>query len=88
MRRRRKGFCIPGYRWCGPGCGGPGAPTNSVDGCCKIHDECYRRFGPAGGCDQVFLNCLRTKVHPHSKERADAALFYNFIRIRHAFRSW
>lgn len=39
------GFCYPGYRYCGPGCSGPGAPTNPVDACCKYHDECYRYCG-------------------------------------------
>ncbi|HWL11412.1 MAG TPA: Parvovirus coat protein VP1-like protein, partial [Ureibacillus sp.] len=32
------GFCLPGYRYCGPGCSGPGSPTNPVDACCKFHD--------------------------------------------------
>ncbi|MFZ0475992.1 MAG: hypothetical protein WAM18_11040 [Halobacillus sp.] len=31
-RPYRPGLClIPGYRYCGPGCSGPGTPVNAVD---------------------------------------------------------
>ncbi|RDY66986.1 phospholipase, partial [Halobacillus trueperi] len=43
-RYKRPKFCVfPGYRWCGPGCSGPGAPINETDAACKAHDECYRK---------------------------------------------
>jgi len=50
-RQRKLGFCYPGYKYCGPGCSGPGAPTNAVDACCKQHDECYARYGSTKHCD-------------------------------------
>jgi hypothetical protein len=85
-RRTSPGFCIPGYRWCGPGCAGPGAPTNEVDACCKLHDECYRRFGPTKRCDQQFQNCLRPKINSRNKMGRDASLFYEYMRLRDIFR--
>ncbi|MBD8068166.1 Parvovirus coat protein VP1-like protein [Bacillus sp. PS06] len=86
QRGQRSGLCVRGYRWCGPGCSGPGTPTNAVDSCCKRHDECYRRFGPSAHCDQMFLNCLRPKINPSHKMGRDAALFYNIMKLRGLFR--
>ncbi|MCH1625703.1 Parvovirus coat protein VP1-like protein [Fredinandcohnia sp. SECRCQ15] len=87
MRKiRRLGLCVPGYRWCGPGCSGPGAPLNAVDACCKSHDDCYRRFGSSARCDQLFLNCLRNQINPHTKQGRDAAFFYKVIKFRNQFR--
>ncbi|MFE8704012.1 Parvovirus coat protein VP1-like protein [Cytobacillus sp. FJAT-54145] len=88
MRRRRGGFCVPRYRWCGPGCSGPGAPTNDVDACCMAHDMCYRRFGPSGYCDQRFMNCLKQRMHRNSRYRQDASLFYNVMKLKQGFRSY
>ncbi|MGP4071857.1 hypothetical protein ACTWQB_04820 [Piscibacillus sp. B03] len=36
-------FCYLGYRYCGPGCKGPGKPINRVDVACRQHDACYER---------------------------------------------
>lgn len=87
-RRRRQGFglCLPGYRYCGPGCSGPGAPTNEVDACCKAHDECYRRYGPSKRCDEIFLNCLESKINPNTRTGRHARLFANFMKIRNGLR--
>lgn len=88
--RRRTGppqrFCIfPGYKWCGPGCSGPGAPINDVDACCKAHDKCYQRFGPSCRCDRAFLDCLRPKVNSYSQKGRQAALMYNYMKIKQLF---
>jgi len=89
MKRKKLGFCMPGYRWCGPGCSGPGAPTNDVDACCKLHDECYRRFGgPSAYCDNIFINCMRPKINSHTRKGRDAALFSNFVRLSKSLRSF
>lgn len=85
MGRVRRGLCMPGYNWCGPGCSGPGAPTNDVDACCKMHDDCYKRFGASPGCDQAFLNCLSRKRNPYTKKGRDANFFYNVIRLKNNF---
>ena len=69
-----RGICYPGYRWCGPGCSGPGYPTNPVDACCQAHDFCYRRFGPTRYCDEMFLNCLRPFQNNYSK--MEETLYY------------
>ncbi|UII54208.1 Parvovirus coat protein VP1-like protein [Cytobacillus spongiae] len=84
---RGRGICLRGYRWCGPGCSGPGAPTNGVDSCCKLHDECYRKYGRANPyCDTLFINCLKPKMNRHSKQGRDAALFANLIQLRRNLR--
>ena len=85
-RRKNIGFSMPGYRYWGPGRSGPGAPTNDVDACCKLHDDCYRRFGPSRRCDHLFLNCLQPKIHPYSRTGRHAKLFYNFFRLKDIFR--
>ncbi|MBE6184432.1 Parvovirus coat protein VP1-like protein [Heyndrickxia ginsengihumi] len=85
-KKRGLGFCVRGYRWCGPGCSGPGAPTNDVDACCKLHDQCYRRYGQCAYCDELFMKCLRPKINRYSKKGRDAALFYNLMKIRNSFR--
>ncbi|WP_455660412.1 Parvovirus coat protein VP1-like protein [Pradoshia sp.] len=85
-RRRKRGFCVPGYRYCGPGCSGPGSPTNAVDSCCKRHDDCYQRYGPCKYCDDLFLDCLRPKINRQTNMGRDAALFYNVMRLRSSFR--
>ncbi|WP_230502432.1 Parvovirus coat protein VP1-like protein [Sutcliffiella rhizosphaerae] len=86
FRRPHGGNCFPGYRWCGPGCSGPGAPTNEVDSCCKAHDECYRRFGPSRYCDQLFQNCLLPRINRHNQMGRDAELFYKAMRVPRVFR--
>nr|WP_106780349.1 Parvovirus coat protein VP1-like protein [Lysinibacillus timonensis] len=89
MNRHRKrpilGFCYPGYRYCGPGCSGPGAPTNPVDACCKQHDECYRIYGRSYYCDELFHYCLAPYAQTRTKMGRDAALFSKAIRLRNFF---
>ncbi|MFJ7954535.1 Parvovirus coat protein VP1-like protein [Lysinibacillus sp. NPDC096418] len=84
-RRRRRGFCYPGYRYCGPGCSGPGQPINPVDNCCRLHDECYAKYGRSKYCDEMFQKCLLPKMNPSSKMGRDAKLFYNVIKWRNNF---
>ncbi|MFJ7736682.1 Parvovirus coat protein VP1-like protein [Lysinibacillus sp. NPDC097287] len=83
--RRRGGFCYPGYRYCGPGCSGPGRPTNPVDSCCKLHDECYSKYGRSKYCDDMFQNCLLPKMNSSNKMGREAKLFYNVINWRNNF---
>ncbi|MDX8366780.1 phospholipase [Cytobacillus sp. IB215665] len=80
MRPRRCLF--PGYRWCGPGCSGPGAPINDVDAACKAHDECYRIYGRTYECDLMFVRQLRPKVNPYTEKGRHAQLMYNFMKSR------
>ncbi|HWK24271.1 MAG TPA: Parvovirus coat protein VP1-like protein [Ureibacillus sp.] len=88
MRQGKLGFCYPGYRYCGPGCTGPGSPTNPVDNCCKYHDECYmyyrhprdRRY-----CDDLFQQCLNQYKYQNNKLGKDARLFSNVIGMKNFF---
>ncbi|MDM5215208.1 phospholipase [Peribacillus sp. NJ4] len=84
-RKKLSGFCIfPGYKWCGPGCSGPGAPINDVDACCKAHDDCLKVDSQCN-CDREFLNCLRSKIDLTSKKGRIAALMYLYMRIQTIF---
>jgi len=82
------GFCLPGYRYCGPGCSGPGSPTNPVDACCKFHDECYlynrdgrtRRY-----CDDLFQQCLSQYAYMNNRLGRDARLFSRAINMKNFF---
>ncbi|MGX6444949.1 phospholipase [Neobacillus sp. K501] len=79
-------FCIfPGYRWCGPGCSGPGAPVNDVDACCYKHDRCLKRGIPSCYCDEQFLECLRPKINARTQKGRQAKLMYNVIKLKTAF---
>ncbi|QHE53574.1 phospholipase [Pontibacillus sp. HMF3514] len=79
-------FCIfPGYKYCGPGCSGPGAPVNAVDAACKAHDECYRFFGPSCHCDQVFLSRLYELQNPNTEEGRHARVLYNYMKLQTLF---
>ncbi|WP_243300217.1 phospholipase [Bacillus litorisediminis] len=85
-RQKRPSRCIfPGYRWCGPGCSGPGAPVNDVDACCMRHDICYQRGGLRKRCDIEFMNCLRSKRNPRTKKGRQANLMYRFMQLKTAF---
>jgi hypothetical protein len=85
-RRRSNGFCIfPGYRYCGPGCSGPGAPVNVVDAACKAHDECYRRYGPSCHCDRLFMESLKTRMNQDTPEGRHARIMYAFMRLKTMF---
>ncbi len=78
----RHGHCLPGYRWCGPGCSGPGAPLNAVDACCRAHDKCYQAYGgPNCRCDREFLRCLESRFNPYTKEGRDAVKMHRIMRF-------
>ncbi|NLY80972.1 MAG: Parvovirus coat protein VP1-like protein [Lysinibacillus sp.] len=88
FQRRRPliGFCYPGYRYCGPGCSGPGAPTNPIDACCMEHDYCYRMYGPSRYCDELFQQCLHPFKDPYyGKMARDAKVFSGSIRMKNIF---
>ena len=89
MRQRNRntnsGFCFPGYRYCGPGCSGPGAPVNEVDRCCQFHDACYDRYGPTKHCDDMFQRCLSRYSHARTKMGKDARLFSAAVRVKNFF---
>ncbi|MCM3726419.1 phospholipase [Neobacillus cucumis] len=87
-KRRRSPFSIcifPGYKWCGPGCSGPGAPINDVDACCQKHDYCLSRGLSSCQCDTQFMECLRPKMNPNTEKGRKAALMYDFMKVRTAF---
>lgn len=85
-RRRNLGICYPGYRYCGPGCSGPGAPTNPVDVCCMYHDYCYQMYGHSRYCDEMFQQCLAPYKHPYyGKMASNARLFSGAIRFKNLF---
>nr|WP_269412541.1 phospholipase [Lentibacillus daqui] len=89
-RKRNRGYhherCLfPGYRWCGPGCSGPGAPINAVDAACKAHDLCYQIHGHRCRCDQEFMRRLRPLINPHTPEGRHARTMYRYMRIKSLF---
>ncbi|MCT2535418.1 Parvovirus coat protein VP1-like protein [Aquibacillus koreensis] len=75
--------CLPGYRYCGPRCSGPGPPTNQLDAFCRQHDACYRKYGPSRHCDDIFLRQLEPYINQRSKLGKDAALMHRAIRLKH-----
>jgi hypothetical protein len=89
MRRKKRsliGLCIfPGYRWCGPGCNGPGDPINPVDAACKHHDECYAQRKNFCYCDLEFMRELRPLVNFHTLQGRQAWLLYNYAAVQSAF---
>ena len=79
-------FCLfPGYRWCGPGCSGPGAPINAVDAACKAHDECFRKYGLSCECDREFLFRLSQLMNSYTQEGRNARVMYNYMKIQTSF---
>ncbi|MGM7722245.1 phospholipase [Metabacillus sp. Hm71] len=85
-RKRKPGFCIfPGYRWCGPGCSGSGAPINDVDACCLMHDKCLSRGRSICQCDREFINCLRSKINHRTEKGRKAAIMYEYMKIQSLF---
>lgn len=85
-RRNPFGLCIfPGYRWCGPGCSGPGAPINDVDGCCRRHDHCLKSGAHPCQCDFEFMDCLYHKRSRYSEKGRKAALMYDFMKFKTTF---
>ncbi|MBT2725623.1 phospholipase [Bacillus sp. ISL-75] len=89
MKRRKKSLlslCLfPGYRWCGPGCSGPGRPINDVDGCCYQHDRCLSRGNSPCYCDKQFMKCLESKMNPHTQKGRNARLMYGFMKLKTTF---
>ncbi|WP_114353542.1 phospholipase [Saliterribacillus persicus] len=80
---RRANFCVfPGYRWCGPGCRGPGAPINKTDAACKAHDECYRKTGNYCACDEVFIKRLSSLKTLQTQEGRHARLMLQYMKIQ------
>ncbi|WP_407272097.1 Parvovirus coat protein VP1-like protein [Radiobacillus sp. PE A8.2] len=77
--------CISGYRYCGPGCSGPGAPTNQLDAICREHDICYKRTRNHQQCDQVYLRNLEPYLNYRGKLGRDARLMYRAIRLKTMF---
>ncbi|MBA2176576.1 phospholipase [Halobacillus locisalis] len=79
-------FCLfPGYKYCGPGCSGPGEPLNAVDAACKRHDECYRYYGDYCACDLAFLQELERLQNPYTIEGRHARKMYNYMRFQRLF---
>ncbi len=74
--------CLPGYRYCGPFCSGPGRPVNQLDAICRDHDICYRRSGNRSLCDQIFLNRLQPYLNHRGRLGRDAELMYRAIKIK------
>ncbi|MEI5907025.1 phospholipase [Bacillus spongiae] len=83
--RIRRGFCFPGYRWCGPGCSGPDNPVNTVDAACMAHDLCYRRHGKSCKCDLEFMHRLERVIDRNSRKGRDALLMYRFMKLQTQF---
>ena len=86
---RFPGFCMfPGYRWCGPGCSGPGDPINKVDQACKEHDECYSLHSNSSRCecDIDFMRKLDAYRNPHTEEGRRASAMYHYMRVQSFFR--
>lgn len=70
-RRRKFPFCVfSGYRWCGPGCSGPGQPINDVDSCCYKQTFVLSVVTPLVTVIKSFWNAFIPKGIPIPK-RAD-----------------
>lgn len=60
--------CLPGgYQHCGGNCGntgdhGGGKTINYTDGCCKLHDDCYRSGIKKCKCDAMLIQCVRNET--------------------------
>ena len=84
-KNNRSPFCIfPNYRYCGPGCSGPGKPYNDVDGCCQAHDICLEKHSQCY-CDLKFLDCLRRKTDLTTKKGRVATLMYIYMKAQTVF---
>ncbi len=77
--------CLPGYHYCGPGCSGPGMPTNQLDAFCMQHDACYRSGNSRRTCDAIFLNQLLPYTYRTDKLGKDASLMYRAIQLKQLF---
>ncbi|WP_325063406.1 Parvovirus coat protein VP1-like protein [Gracilibacillus salitolerans] len=74
--------CLPGYRYCGPGCSGPGSPLNTLDVLCMKDDDCYRRHGSNKYCDELFMKRLQPYIHRRDKIGRDTSLMYRVISLK------
>ncbi|SET64612.1 hypothetical protein SAMN05216389_11855 [Oceanobacillus limi] len=74
--------CLPGYRYCGPRCSGPGAPLNQLDVFCIQHDACYRQGTPRRICDDIFLNQLYPYTIRRDRLGRDASIMYRAISYK------
>ena len=84
-KNNRSPFCIfPNYRYCGPGCSGPGQPYNDVDGCCQAHDRCLEKHSQCY-CDRKFLECLRPKAKLTTSKGRIATLMYIYMKVQTVF---
>ena len=84
--RFRPRLCLfPGYKYCGPGCSGPGEPLNAVDAACMRHDECYRYYGDYCACDLAFLQELEWLQNPYTIEGRHARMMYNYMKFQRLF---
>ncbi|MDV2580736.1 phospholipase [Alkalibacillus haloalkaliphilus] len=78
-------FCLPGYRYCGPGCSGPGKPVNKVDRACRQHDKCYYAGLNRRSCDQKFIRELDRLSSRCTREARHASAIRNVMKIRQLF---
>lgn len=90
MHRRRRyrlmKFCVfPRYRWCGPGCSGPGDPINEIDAACKAHDECYRDTGNRCACDLELIQRLSSLQSLRTPEGRHAMIILHYMKIQSKF---
>ncbi len=85
-KRNHLGCVFPGYRWCGPGCSGPGPPINDVDACCMRHDRCLRRGIHPCICDEQFMHCLRPKMIRRTRDGRHAKLMYRVMQLKTTFQ--
>lgn len=83
--RKRPRCIFPDYRWCGPGCSGPGFPINDVDACCQRHDRCLDRGISSCECDYAFIECLRPKMNNHTQKGRNASLMYKVMKLKTFF---
>lgn len=79
------GCIFPKYRWCGPGCSGPGEPINDVDACCMRHDQCLSRGISSCQCDMEFIKCLCPKINYQSEKGRIAAIMYYAMKFKTFF---
>ncbi|MEM5015097.1 phospholipase [Metabacillus indicus] len=85
-KRQRRPRCIfPEYRWCGPGCSGPGMPINDVDACCQKHDLCLDSGRSSCDCDRAFVECLRPKMNRETEKGRNAAFMYKIMKLKMMF---
>lgn len=76
--------CYPGYRYCGPGCSGPGTPVNQLDRICMEHDACYRRQSKRV-CDDIFLRQTSRIANQPNRMGRDARFMNQVIGNK---RNW